>query len=87
MTTKAPSAVQDVSPDSIEKKSYNSVSAVETREPNDRNRLGFHVWRFLTIRNGTLEEAVAESGARLTGSRAEAVQTIREALEKQGITV
>jgi len=87
MTTKAPSAVQDFTADSIEKKAYDSVSAVATRESNDQNRLGFHVWRFLTLRMGTLEETVAESGARLTGSRDDAVRLIREALEKQGIMV
>jgi hypothetical protein len=87
MTTKAPSSVQEFSSDSLEKKAYDSVSAIATKEPNDRNRLGYHIWRFLTMRNGTLENAVAESGARLTGSREDAVRIIRDTLARQGITV
>ncbi|HUN65944.1 MAG TPA: hypothetical protein VMW43_07555 [Bacteroidota bacterium] len=87
MTTKAPSTVQEFTADTIEKKAYESVAGIATREPNDRFRLGYHIWRFLTVRNGTLENAVAESGARLSISREDAVAIIRASLEKNGITV
>ncbi len=87
MTTKAPASVAEASADSLEKKAYSSVSSIPTVEPNDRNRLGYHVWRFLGQRQGTLEQAVAESGARLLVSRDEAATTIREALRAAGITV
>jgi len=86
MTTKPPSTVQEFPPDSIEKKAYLSVSSIQTEEPNDRNRLGYHVWRWLMTKQGTLEQAVAESGARLHISRAEAVKIIRDELARQGIT-
>ncbi len=85
MTTKPPSPVQEFPADSLERKAYASVSSIESEEPNDLNRLAYHVWRWLMTKQGTLEAAVAESGARLHVSRAEAVKIIREGLEKQGI--
>ena len=86
MTTKAPSAVQEFSADSLEKKAYESVNAVQTEEPNDRNRLGYHVWRWLSTKQGTLEQAISESGARILVPQQEAAKIIREALTKLGIT-
>lgn len=86
MSTKPPSAVKESAADSLEKTAYNSVHAITTEEPNDRNRLGYHVWRWLLTKQGTLEEAVTESGARLHISHLEAVKIIREALTKQGVT-
>ena len=87
MTTKPPSIVQEFSPDTLEKIAYDSVSSIPTEEPNDRNRLGYHVWRWLTTRKGTLEEAVAESGSRLHVQRQEALKTIREVLAKHNISM
>ena len=87
MTTKAPSAVLEFGAETLEKKSYASVGAIPTEEPNDRNRLAYHVWRWLDTKAGTLEEAVSASGARLHISKDEAVKLIREALAKQGLTV
>jgi hypothetical protein len=85
MTTKPPAKVQESPADSLEKKAYTSVSAIPTEEPNDRNRLGYHIWRWLKERHGTLEQAVVESGSRLHVSSAEAVKTITESLKKQGV--
>ena len=87
MTTKAPSPVQEFSADTLEKIAYSSVSSIPTEEPNDRNRLGYHVWRWLVTKKGTLEEAVAESGSRLHVQRQEALNTIREVLAKHNISV
>ena len=87
MSTKPPSAIREFPPESVEKRAYASVSGVPTIEPNDRNRLGYHVWRWLTTKSGTLEQAVRESGARLTIPEKEALSIIREALGKQGISV
>ena len=87
MATKPPSAVQEFPADSLEKKAYASVSSIQTEEPNDRNRLGYHVWRWLLTKQGTLEQAVAESCARLHTPQQEAVKIIREALTKQGISI
>jgi hypothetical protein len=85
MSTKPPSAVNEFPPESVEKRAYLSVNDVPTVEPNDRNRLGYHVWRWLTTKRGTLEDAVHESGARLSVPEKEALATIREALTKLGI--
>ena len=76
MTTKAPSAVQDFPATSLEKIAYASVASIEAEEPNDANRLAYHVWRWLTTKQGTLEEAIAESGARLHVSKQEAHRII-----------
>ncbi len=84
MSTKPPSPVQPASPTSLEKIAYTSVSTIPTQEPNDQNRLGYHVWRWLGNKQGTLEQAVLESGARLKISAKEAVKIISEELAKLG---
>jgi hypothetical protein len=86
MTTKPPSQVEATTADTPEKIAYDSVSSVPTVEPNDGSRLGYHVWRWLTTRQGTLEEAVRESGARLGVPTASAVTMIREKLASKGVT-
>jgi hypothetical protein len=80
MTTKAPPAVREWSPETLEKLAYSSVSSIPTVEPNDGNRLGYHIWRWLESKEGTLAEAVAESGARLLITNGEAEKIIRAAL-------
>ena len=80
MTTKAPSAIQEAPAESLESVAYKSVSTVPTVEPNDRNRIGYHIWRWLSTKNGSLEGAIAESGARLLVSPEEAHKIICEAL-------
>ncbi|MBI1803970.1 MAG: hypothetical protein HYR77_05830 [Ignavibacteria bacterium] len=84
MTTKPPSPVQEYPADSLERIAYQSVSTIPTQEPNDQNRLGYHIWRWLMTKQGTLEQAIAESGARLNVSKQDALKTIREALAKRG---
>jgi hypothetical protein len=86
MTTKPPSKVQDFPADSLEKIAYNSVSTIPTEEPNDRNRLGYHIWKFLSSKQGTLEQAIMQSGARMHIPQSEAKKIIAEALQKQGIS-
>ena len=56
MTTKAPSAVESASPDTLESIAYASVAGITTVEPNDRQRLGYHIWRWLSSREGTLSQ-------------------------------
>jgi hypothetical protein len=87
MTTKPPSPVSEFPADSLEKIAYASVSSVPTVEPNDRNRLGYHIWRWLTRKQGTLEQAIHESGSRMKIAPAEALKIISQELEKQGIKV
>ena len=86
MTTKPPSSVKESSADSLEKTAYASVSTIPTQEPNDRNRLGYHIWRWLSSKQGTLDQAIAESGARLTIPLQDASKIIADALSKQGQT-
>ncbi len=43
---------------------YASVRSVPTVEPNDRNRLGYHVWLFLRGEIPTLESAIHQARAR-----------------------
>jgi len=86
MTTKPPSPVETSVDGSTEKIAYDSVATVPTLEPNDGSRLGYHVWRWLTTGEGTLEDAVRESGARLTVPTDAAVRLIREQLTSRGIT-
>lgn len=85
MTTKAPPTVREFPPESFEKIAYASVSGIATQEPNDRNRLGYHVWQWLLNRQGTLENAIKVSGARIYISHAEALKTITDNLKKQGV--
>ena len=87
MTTKPPSPIQESPATAAEKIAYRSVSTIPTEEPNDQNRLGYHVWRWLASRQGTLEQAIAESGSRLKISRAEALNIISDSLQKQGVVL
>ncbi|MBS4028757.1 MAG: hypothetical protein KGZ58_08970, partial [Ignavibacteriales bacterium] len=65
MSTQAPAPVQSFSDTSIEKIAYKSVESIPTQEPNDRSRLGYHVWLWLTTKEGTLEESVRSAGSRM----------------------
>jgi len=86
MATSAPAKVREFAATSIEKIAYTSVSEIPTREPNDQFRLGYSVWLMLTEKNGTLEEAVTTSGARLLIAQADAVRIITEALTRAGVS-
>jgi len=87
MTTKAPSAVQSAADASLERAAYASVSGIPVAEPHDRDRLGYNVWRFLTLRKDSLELAVRSAGARMTISEEEAVAKIRAALQERGVAL
>lgn len=67
----------------LAEKAYASVRAVPTVEPNDRNRLGFHVWLYLRGELPTLEEAVNVARSRFSPKTLpveEVVAHIREQL-------
>lgn len=87
MTTKPPSAIAEFPPESLEKLAYSVVSNIQTQEPNDRNRLGYHVWAWLKERKGTLEQAVKNSGSRTYLPIEQVYEIIKESLEQKGITV
>ncbi len=84
MSTKPPAPVQQFPTTSIEAIAYASVTDVPTVESNDRVRLGFHVWRWLTEKQGTLEQAIVSSGSRLTITNEEALTIIKDSLKKAG---
>ena len=48
----------------LAEKAYAAVRAVPTVEPNDRNRLGYHVWLYLRGELASLDEAVRVARSR-----------------------
>ena len=48
----------------LAQEAYSSVAGVPTLEPNDRNRLGYHVWLYLRGEVESLEEAVRMARSR-----------------------
>jgi hypothetical protein len=87
MTTKAPATISPASEDSLEKLAYGVVADIETREPNDRNRLGYCVWSWLKDRKGTLEQAVVNAGCRSKLTPKELTEIIRKRLVEKGVDV
>ncbi len=85
MTTKAPSGIAEFPADSLEKIAYGSVSQIPTQEPNDRSRLGYCVWAWLRERQGTLEQAIRNSGSRVLIPETEVLAIVSKALEGQGV--
>ena len=81
MTTKAPAQVEKFAGDALESISYKVVDDVRTREPNDRFRLGYHVWRYLTGTIPSVEEAVRVSGVRLADG--ETIERVTDLVEKR----
>lgn len=87
MSTKPPSKVQPAVEGSIESIAYAAAAAVPTREPNDRARLGYCLWTWLTERKGTLDGVITASGVRTDLSSAEVIDILRRQLEAKGISV
>jgi len=86
MATKPPPDVKQHPEDSVETKAYKSVADIPTQEPNDRNRLGYHVWRWLTNKtNTTLDEQITVSGARLLIDEKEAKDRILAKLKEMNV--
>ncbi|MGB9774462.1 MAG: hypothetical protein ACP5JH_07635 [Bacteroidota bacterium] len=83
MTTKGHPQIQEFPENSLEKIAYASVQSIPTHEPNDRNRLGYHVWLYLTHHFESLEEAVNAARARLLIPTEEAVAAIDAALKER----
>lgn len=87
MTTKAPSSVSQAPEQSLETIAYASVKNIPTVEPHDQDRLGFNVWRWLTVKRDPLEVAVKSAGARLLIPEEEAIRKIRENLNQLGVAL
>lgn len=85
MSTKTPASVLESSNESLEKIAYGMVADIPTQEPNDRNRLGYCLWAWLTEHRGSLEQAVHASGVRSPLSPQEITAQLRKNLEAKGM--
>jgi hypothetical protein len=64
---------------------YAAVADVPTLEMNDRNRLGFHIYLYLTGEIDTVAEAVSEARSRLSLPPADAVARILASLRAASV--
>jgi hypothetical protein len=71
--------------DSIEHKAYASVAELPAVEPNDLNRLGYHVWLYLSKQYPDLREAVKVAQAHLLIPEEQAYSHIVGKLREFGI--
>jgi hypothetical protein len=85
MATKPPPPVAEFPAESLEKLAYSIVADIPTREPNDRNRLGYNIWAWLVDRKGSLEDAVKSAGSRTDVPFEEVLRIVRQRLEEKGI--
>ncbi len=85
MTTKAPASVKEFPPESPEKIAYSVVEGIPAEEPNDLNRLGYHIWLYLTGKVESLETAVKMARSRLKITDEEAIEIIKQRLKEKGI--
>ena len=82
-----PAPVKAFPEDSLEHKAYLAVEDVPTVEFNDRNRLGYHVFLYLSRTIDTLTEAVHVAQARTSLSEQETVQRISGKLSEMGVAL
>ena len=73
--------VKQWSDDSLERRAYRAVDDIPVVEPNDRNRLGYHVFLYLKGELPSVEEAVHVAQPRLLIDQSDAVRRITHALE------
>ena len=87
MSTKPPAAIAESPLDSLEKLAYGIVAEIPTQETNDRNRLGYSLWGWLSERRGTLLQTIRAAGTRSPLSPEEIFDIIRKRLEDKGIKI
>ncbi|HEY9166934.1 MAG TPA: hypothetical protein VIS48_12325 [Candidatus Kryptonia bacterium] len=89
MTTKAPAQVEKFGEESSESIAYKIAGTARTREPNDNNRLGYHIWRYLQGTIPSIDEAVRVSGLRLIEGETEehVTEKVVEGLNERGLEV
>jgi hypothetical protein len=87
MSTKPPASVVESPAESLEKLAYSVVAEIPTQEPNDRNRLGYCLWGWLSERRGTLLQTINAAGTRSLLTSEEIFDIIRKRLEEKGIKV
>ena len=85
MSTKPPASIVESPAESLEKLAYNVVAEIPPEDPNDRNRLGYCVWGWLSERRGTLLQTVRAAGTRSPLTSEEIFDIIHKRLEEKGI--
>ena len=70
--------------DSIEARAYAAVAEIPAVESNDSNRLGYHVYLYLTKQYDSIGEAIHVAQARLLVSNDEAEKRIDDYLRLEG---
>jgi len=85
MSTKPPASIVESPAESLEKLAYGVVAEIPTEEPNDRNRLGYSLWGWLSERRGTLLQVIRAAGIRSSLSSEEIFNIIHKRLEEKGI--
>ncbi len=85
MSTKPPAPIIESPAESLEKLAYNIVAEIPTEEPNDRNRLGYCLWGWLSERRGTLLQTICAAGVRGSLTSEEIYDIIQKRLEEKGI--
>ena len=77
--------VSGKSNDEIAAIAYGSVEGLEFLEMNDGNRLGFHIYRYITGELPSIAEAIYESKSRISLSAGELETTIMKRLNDAGV--
>lgn len=74
-------------PDSHQRASlaYESVRGIQTVEPNDRERLGYHIYLYLTGEFESVTEAVAAARSRTIDTTERVAIIITERLNARGV--
>jgi len=87
MTSKAPVQVNKFAEDSLETIAYRIAEEFSTREFNDNNRLGYHIYRYLEGTIPTIDEAVRVSGVRLTNGETmeRVIEKVSERIREAGV--
>ncbi|MCZ7556226.1 MAG: hypothetical protein M5R41_07485 [Bacteroidia bacterium] len=70
--------------ESLERKAYAAAAVVPALEPNDTNRLGYHLYLFLKGDIPSLQDAVHLAQARTHVSTQEVMRLLAAALESSG---
>jgi hypothetical protein len=87
MSTKPPASIVESPAESLEKLAYSVVADIPTEEPNDRNRLGYCLWGWLSERRGTLLQTIRAAGIRSSLTPEEIFGRIQKQLTEKGIQV
>ena len=87
MSTKPPASIAESPAESLEKLAYQVVAEIPTQEPNDRNRLGYCLWGWLSERRGTLLQTIRAAGVRSSLTPEEIFDRVHKRLAEKGINV